>query len=182
MYDLEEITKEFLLELLNKTEDDAIYHCRKYLYDNYGRSIDYKLPKEIVMKYIENIEAVYWRDVFLVEADTDVYIQLDYFFDNVNYETIDITGFKEIKYQFNKYFNVYYKINKTENTITYKLGDKTKTLQIVYEGGDIFLPTTNGTEGTSVSDYLEELLQDSNSARSNIVMGRKLLGIPVVHI
>ncbi|GAB6458081.1 hypothetical protein bcgnr5390_61650 [Bacillus luti] len=179
---MEEITKTFLLDLLNKTEDDAIYHCRKYLHDNYGRFIDYKLPKEIVMKYIENIEAVYWRDVFLVEADTDVYIQLDYLFDNVNYETIDITGFKEIKYQFNKYFNVYYKINITENTITYKLGEKTKTLQIVCEGGGTFIPATNGTEETSVSDYLEKLLQDSNAVRSNIIMGRKLLGIPVIHI
>ncbi|WP_336769981.1 hypothetical protein [Bacillus bombysepticus] len=177
---MQEITKTYLLELLKKTEDDAIYHCRKYLYDNHGSTIDYKLPKKTVLKYIENIEEVYWRDVFLVEADADVYIQIDYFFDNVHYKTKDITEFKEIKCSYNKYFNIYYKINKIENTITYKLGDKMKTLKIVNENDQETNPATCVVEGIPISEHLERHLQDSSSVRSNISIGRKILGIPVI--
>ncbi|GAB6460735.1 hypothetical protein bcgnr5390_10620 [Bacillus luti] len=161
-----DITKEFLLEMLQNTEDDAVFSCRRHD-KNYT---EVKLSKKDVEDYINKMEHLVWNNINQLTLDFDLYVQLSYFYNNINYITTPTEGFKELSYSRNKYFNIFYKIDKEKKSFSYKLGDVEKEIELV----------------SSVELTLEDLeeldkrIHDKDMEYQTIFLGRQLLQIPVV--
>ncbi|WP_336769982.1 hypothetical protein [Bacillus bombysepticus] len=176
---LKEITKTKLLELLMKNEDDAMFYQMIYTNRLKGTFRGGKINKETLMGFLENIDELKIHEDAFFKITENNYVHIGSIYNNINYKTFDIQGFTEIRMPNNPYFNIFYKIDKDERTITYKLGELVKTLQIKTGFDVVSQPIKGKFMHTVDSNYLEHTLRESMYADRNISIGRRVLGIVV---
>ncbi|GAB6458076.1 hypothetical protein bcgnr5390_61640 [Bacillus luti] len=176
---LKEITKTTLLEVLKKIEDDAMFFCMTYTNREKGIFRGGKISKEALMGCIKNIDEIEIHDGDYFKVSENNYVHIGGIYNNINYITGDIQGFTEIKLTKNAYFNIFYKIDKDERTITYKLGQHAKTLQIKTGFDFVSKPSKGKFMQTESVNYLEHTLKEKENADRNISIGRRVLGIVV---
>ncbi|GAB6427655.1 hypothetical protein bcgnr5372_37770 [Bacillus luti] len=176
---LKEITKPTLLEVLKKIKDDAMFYHMTYTNRKKGIFRGGKISKELLMNYLKNIDELEIHDGEFFKVAENNYVQIGSVYNNINYETEDIQGFTEIKLPKNVYFNIFYKIDKDEGTITYKLGENVKTLQIKTGSDFVSKPSKDKYMLTCDLNYLEHTLREIENVERNVSIGRRVLGIAV---
>lgn len=193
MKKVKEITKEFLLDLVERAHKDSKYFIYNFKNGLDGEYIGTFLRVEEMKKLL--LECPY--DGVLPThpnfsspkylANETIGLSMHNFFNNIDYKTDNTEGFINYFPPSKPYFNVFIKMddsNEEEKTITFKLGDKEKKLILIEEGynGYISRPYKKKymkcVSFNNLKRYIEE---DSEKELHNGRMsyiGRKILNIP----
>lgn len=182
------LTKEDILELLLNTKDDSMFMI--YKYSNTGTFKNESVKKNIVEKYIENISQISYRngqfgiDMSVINIADNIGLSISDLYKNQYFETSDIDGYMKYVDKYNKYNHIYIKINKESipKTISFKLGCKEKTLELVEEGynGYVSKPYRQKYMKCVSAESLERHCNDKLFNPRMINIGKKILKIKTI--
>lgn len=174
------LTKEFLLDLLDKTHTDALFGYKQLINENkyYFR----KASIHQVREWLSSIEQLHWinNHDFAIRITEHIHLYVEEFFKNIPYETLQTEGYEEISCLKNPYYNLFYKIDTVAETITFKLAKKQLTLGIQSQQDFVIKPHYKKWIKTDTIPSLQKHLADSFWADKNIAIGRRLLGLALL--
>lgn len=169
--------KEVLVSILAKIKDDANFIIYHYTPEGtFTNSFEEKIYIENLLNDTSNdFITQRFRDVIMISESIGVSIRdLDH---NIYHETKDTDGFIEHICKYNKYYKIYIKLDKENKTITFKLGDKIKKLELLEEGfeGYISKPYKQKYLKCVSFDDLERHINDEFWNPRMVDIGRKVL-------
>lgn len=138
----DELTKEKVLELLLNVKEDAIFSL--YRFSDKGTFKCDFVQKNVVQEYVDEVDELSYRetsygiDKSVVNISHNIGLCVSGLYKNQYYETHNTDGYMKYIDKLNKYNHIYIKIDKesTPKTISFKLGNKEKTLELIEEGFD----------------------------------------------
>lgn len=176
--------KQTLLEVLKEVKEDAKFFVYFYTPDGTGtfRS-DFK-EKSFVQDCIEKATEVTphpsYNDVVMVSEH--IGLSTKSFEENIYYETTGVDGFMNYVSKHNQYYNIFIKLDKENKTITFKLGDKEKTLELLEHGFDSYVskPYRQKYMICDNANELEKHINDESWNPRMVSIGRKVLKLDKV--
>lgn len=180
-----DLTKKEVLELLLNIKDDA-----KFLIYRYSETGTFKhdfVEKKIVQEYVDKVSEISYResrfgiDTSVINIADNVGLCISGLYENQYYETSNVEGYIKYVDKTNKYNHIFIKIDKdsTPRTISFKLGDKEKTLELIEEGFDGYVskPYRQKYMKCVSAENLEEHCHDELFNPRMIMVGKKVLKI-----
>ncbi|WP_240416627.1 hypothetical protein [Paenibacillus periandrae] len=126
--------KEQLKAMMEKIKDDATFIVRWYgnqgIEGTFRSEFETKPFLDTVIQELTSIRIHPTMDDLLV-INEKLGVSIEEFFNSICYETPDCEGFEEYICKFNRYYNIFVKIDRDEHIITFKLGDKTAHVKLV---------------------------------------------------
>ncbi|PLS19132.1 hypothetical protein CVD28_01620 [Bacillus sp. M6-12] len=123
--------KQHLLTIIGQIQEDARFFIYEYNEDGTFKSVFKEKP--YVLSLIQDATDIQphenYDDVILVNGNMGLWTKS--FSENIDYPTENTEGFMEYISQYNPYYKVFIKLDEEKKTITFKLGDKEKTLELI---------------------------------------------------
>lgn len=181
------IGKELIMKLLKNIKGDANFIIYEYVIKE-GKMLDNFRSKRITRKKLE--ELISYSDIRIrvnekgqtkndeIMLNDNISISLEELYNNQYIETKEIEGYTKCVSNVNKYFHIYMKINENDKTVTFKLGDKEKTLTIIENTEYVSRPYYSKYLKCVSIDDLKKQMRDGDSLEKRLcVIGRKILSI-----
>ncbi|MEX3625462.1 hypothetical protein [Viridibacillus arvi] len=177
--------KEQVITALQQTKEDAQYYV--YTFTPEGMFRYSKEPKAFVENLVKQCDSVSvnpkLNDVLMIGNNIGVSIKS--FEENIYYETERTEGFIEYVSKYNPYYKIFINLDKEAKTIEFKLGSKSKLLELVEEGFSGYVSKLYKHKYLRCCDanHLEEHIFDESWNPRMVEIGRKVLQIkPVINI
>ncbi|WCK57270.1 hypothetical protein PP175_29200 (plasmid) [Aneurinibacillus sp. Ricciae_BoGa-3] len=174
--------EKFQAVLDNHIKEDAEFWVYFFNEEDGTRTL-HKKDKAYVQELFNQVEEVSlhhdFKDVLMV---TDKGVFLVDFNENIYYETKDTEGYYEYVSKYNKYHKVYIKLDKEHKTITFKLGDKCKTLELMEHTEFVHKPYKRKYLKCVSAQNLESHMQDAFWNPIMVTVGKKVLGIKDIKV
>lgn len=132
-------TKKELIELLDLIKDDS--EILAFFYKNNVGNTSFSskkiLKEEILKQLTEEKDELRFKKNRFDEIDKEeimigsIGVSTRSLYINIHYETLDIEDYYECRCQYYPDYKVYIKLDKENKLITFKLGNKEKTLEII---------------------------------------------------
>jgi hypothetical protein len=170
--------KNTLLNMLEQIQEDAKFHVYNFEGDESGtfrsafKDKTYVLPIVTEAKEIRLHKSL--RDVLMVDG---VGVSMSSFSDNIDYPTEGTEGYMSYISKYNPYHKVFIKLDKEAKTISFKLGDKEKTLQLIEGTGFVSKPYYKKAMKCESVERLESHIEDEFWNPRMVDIGRLVLGI-----
>lgn len=174
--------KEKLIDVLNKIKDDARFFIYHYKED--GTFTHEFVNKPFINDLIQNSNVISYHPKYedRILIDNKTAISTSSFNDNIFYETNNVQDYFEYVNSHNPYHNVFIKLDKENKIISFKLGNKSKTLQIIEEGINGFVSKIYRQKYMKCNNIndLEEHIKDPFWNPRMVSIGRKALKLEKV--
>ena len=170
--------KDTLLTMLKEAKPDAKYMTYEFLEGGEGKFRNGKIIQEELLPLVEKASDVSKSDKFndVIMVDGLGIYSLDVG-ENIYYPTENVEGYIEHVSKYNPYYRVYIKLDKENKTISFKLGKRERTLQLM-EGTE-FVSKPYYKKGLKVvsANNLEEHINDEFWNPRMVNIGHLVLGI-----
>lgn len=171
--------KEKLLEILSNIKEDARFFVQDYSEYETTHTVPHSFEQK---PFVENLIQTNINISMHPEREDEIVVgnyrlHLKNFIENIYYETPNVENFMEHVSKYNPYFKVFIKIDDEAKTITFKLGDKEKTLTLLEEGFNGYVSKIfkkNYMKCNSIKDLKEHILDEFWNPRM-VMVGRVAL-------
>lgn len=176
--------KELLMTALQQTKEDAQFFIYNFSPEGTFRSS--KEPKTFVQELLEQCDEVIMnKDISnTLMLKDNIGVAVSRFDENIYYETTDTEGFMEYVSKYNPYYKIFIKLDKEAKTIEFKLGNKSKVLELMEEGfnGYVSKPYKHKYLRCVDVEDLEKHIFDEFWNPRMVEIGRKVLKIKQLNV
>ncbi|GAA0853948.1 hypothetical protein ABER99_20190 [Paenibacillus glucanolyticus] len=174
--------KEQLIKLMNQIKPDAVFIVNWYIGDK-GIEGTFKSEYESQAFLTEIIRGSICiqkhprlEDVLIID---DKYgFNVTQIYNSIPYQTPDTDGFKECICKYNKYNNIFIKVDEENKTVTFKLANKMVTLNLIEYTKWTFkyVKTKKQLKISSIKDF-KSFIEDPFWHPTTIELGRRVLNM-----
>lgn len=166
-----------LLAVMENIKDDAKFWIRFFTPE--GRFSCERRDKAFVLDILGKAVVVSENETFndVLMFNETIGVSRSGFNENVIFETPNTDGFKEYASKHNSNYKVYLKLDKEAKTITFKLGNKVKMLELIEHSVYAHRPYKGKYMEVASVESLEKFINDPFWNPAMVPIGRKVLNI-----